>query len=133
MDGEVTLYSLDGDGIALIHFCPTNNQPRMRFVPAGDNIKELTFDFQGAGNLSFPTAGHQHHLVIRLDDADHITETWTWRQDGKDMPMIYHLARTKPQASRRRSLGQTDPSAWVRTGRTQNCPRCRVLLDVPPT
>jgi hypothetical protein len=36
--------------------------------------------------------------------------------------MIYHLARTKPQASRRRSLGQTDPSAWVRTSRTQNCP-----------
>jgi hypothetical protein len=50
MDEKVTLYSLGGDGIALIHFCPTNNQPRMRFVPAGDNIKELTFDFQGAGN-----------------------------------------------------------------------------------
>jgi hypothetical protein len=96
MDEMVTLYSLDGDGIALIHFCPTNNQPRMRFVPASDNIKELTFDFQGAGNLSSPATGHEHHLVIRLDDADHITETWTWRQDGKDMPTTYRLARAEP-------------------------------------
>jgi hypothetical protein len=95
MEEMVTVYSLDGDGIALIHFCPTNNQPRMRAVPAADEIKELAFDFQGAGNLPSPAAGHQHHLVFRFEDADHITETWTWRQNGMDMPMVFHLARKK--------------------------------------
>jgi hypothetical protein len=95
MEEMVTVYSLDGDGIALIHFCPTNNQPRMRAVPAGDDVKELAFDFQGAGNLPSPAAGHQHHLVLRFEDADHITETWTWRQNGTDMPMVFHLARKK--------------------------------------
>jgi hypothetical protein len=39
MEDMVTVYSLDGDGIALIHFCPTNNQPRMRVVPASDAPK----------------------------------------------------------------------------------------------
>ena len=95
MESMVTVYSLDSDGIALVHFCPTNNQPRMRVVPASDDVKELAFDFQGATNLPSPNAGHQHHLVIRFEDADHITETWTWRENGMDMPMVFHLSRKK--------------------------------------
>src|SRR5713226_6937599 len=80
MEEMVTVYSLDGDGIALIHFCPTNNQPRMRAVP---------------GNLPSPNTGHQHHLVIQFEDEDHITEVWTWRHDGMDMPMVFHLTRKR--------------------------------------
>jgi hypothetical protein len=95
MEEMVTVYSLDGDGIALVHFCPTNNQPRMRANPDTDEVKELVFNFQGAGNLPSPNTGHQHHLVIRFEDADHITETWTWRHDGMDMPMVFHLSRKK--------------------------------------
>ena len=95
MEEMITLYSIDHDAIALVHYCPTNNQPRMRVVPATDDVKELSFDFQGAGNLATPAAGHQHHLVLHFDDADHITETWTWRQNGKDTPMVFHLARKK--------------------------------------
>jgi hypothetical protein len=95
MEEMVTLYSTDGDGIALVHYCPTNNQPRMRVVPASDDVKELSFDFEGAGNLKSPATGHQHHLVLQFEDADHITETWTWRQDGKDVPMLFHLTRKK--------------------------------------
>ncbi len=95
MEEMVTLYSMDGDGIALVHYCPTNNQPRMRVIPASDDIKELSFDFEGAGNLKSPSTGHQHHLVLRFDDADHLTETWTWRQDDKDIPMLFHFSRRK--------------------------------------
>jgi len=95
MEDMVTVYSLDGDGIALVHFCPTNNQPRMRAVPASDEVKELAFEFQGASNLPSPNTGHQHHLVIKFEDEDHITETWTWRHEGMDMPMVFHLTRKK--------------------------------------
>ena len=93
MEDMVTVYSLDGDGIALVHFCPTNNQPRMRAVPAADDFKELAFDFQGASNLPSPNTGHQHHLLIRFEDENHIMETWTWRHAGMDMPMVFHLTR----------------------------------------
>jgi len=95
MEEMVTLYNVDGDGIALVHYCPTNNQPRMRAVPNAADVKELTFAFQSATNLPSPTAGHQHQLVLRFEDADHITETWTWRQNGKDTPMVFHFARKK--------------------------------------
>jgi hypothetical protein len=95
MEEMITLYSIDNDAIALVHYCPTNNQPRMRVVPASDDIKELSFDFQGVGNLKSPSAGHQHHLVIIFEDDNHISETWTWRQDGKETPMIFHFTRRK--------------------------------------
>lgn len=93
MDEMVSLYSVDQEAIALVHFCPTNNQPRMKATPDSEDIKELVFEFHGAGNLKSPTAGHQHHLVIRFEDASHITETWTWRANGKDTLMVFHLAR----------------------------------------
>jgi hypothetical protein len=93
MDEMVSLYSIDQDSIALVHYCPTNNQPRMRATPDSDDIKDLVFEFQGAGNLKSPSAGHQHHLVIQFDDANHITETWTWRKDDKDTLMVFHLTR----------------------------------------
>ena len=95
MEEMMTVYSVDRDGIALVHYCPTNNQPHMRVVPASADPKELSFDFLDAGNLPSPSAGHQHHLVLRFDDADHITETWTWRANGKDTPMVFHLSRKK--------------------------------------
>ena len=93
MDEMVSLYSVDGDSIALAHFCPTNNQPRMLATPRLDDVQELSFEFQGAGNLKSPTEGHQHHLVIRFEDANHITETWTWRKNDKDTLMVFRLTR----------------------------------------
>ena len=97
MGGEdmVTLYTVDGDSIRIVHYCPTNNQPRMRATPGAGEIKELTFEFQGAGNLPDESVGHQHKLVLRFEDADHITESWTWRAKGKDTPMVVHFTRKK--------------------------------------
>jgi hypothetical protein len=90
----ITFYTADGDGIALVHYCPTNNQPRMRAVPSGNGDgKELAFTFQGAGNLPNPETGHEHQLVMQFRDDGHITERWTWRRNGKDSEMVYQLAR----------------------------------------
>lgn len=92
-DEMVTLYSIDGDSIALLHYCPTNNQPRMRATPPEGDIKELVFTFQGAGNLPSLETGHEHKLVIEFQDKDHIIERWTWRAKGKDMDFVYHFSR----------------------------------------
>lgn len=93
VDEMVTFYTVDGDRIALLHFCPTNNQPRMRATPSEGDIKELTFSFEGAGNLPSTEIGHEHKLVLEFQDKDHIVERWTWRAKGKDTEMVYHLAR----------------------------------------
>jgi hypothetical protein len=93
MDEMVSLYSIDQDSIALVHYCPTNNQPRLKATPDSDDFQDLTFEFQGAGNLKSPSEGHQHRLVIHFEGANHITETWTWRQNDKDTLMVFHLTR----------------------------------------
>lgn len=98
MEEMVTIYSQDGDGIALLHYCPTNNQPRMRAVPGTGEVKELVFAFEGAGNLASPDEGHEHKLVIQFQDKDHIIEHWTWRSNGKDSEMVYRFARKNGQA-----------------------------------
>ena len=95
MEGMLTLYTVDGDGIALVHFCPTNNQPRMRAVPKSTAADELDFQFTGAGNLPELNIGHEQRLVLRFKDQNHITERWTWQSGGKDHIFVYEFARTK--------------------------------------
>ena len=93
MEEMLTLYSVDGDGISLLHYCPTNNQPHMRAVPSSGDVKQLTFSFLSAGNLPSIATGHEHKMVLDFEDKDHITERWTWQKNGKDMDMVYHLVR----------------------------------------
>ena len=95
MEEMLTLYSVDGNGISLLHYCPTNNQPHMRAIPSSRNVKELVFSFLDAGNLSSIAVGHEHQMILKFEDEDHITERWTWRKNGKDTEMIYHLVRKK--------------------------------------
>jgi hypothetical protein len=93
MEEMVTLYNVDGDGISLVHYCPTNNQPRMRAMPGEGDNKELLFSFQGATNLSSPAIGHEHKMVMQFQEKDHITERWTWRKDGRDSETVYKFVR----------------------------------------
>ena len=95
MDQMLTLYTVDGDGIALVHYCPTNNQPRMRAIPSSAADKELVFSFQGATNLPDPSIGHEQKLVLQFAGANQIVEHWTWRKNGKDSEMIYNFTRSQ--------------------------------------
>jgi hypothetical protein len=93
MEQMLTLYTVDGDGITLVHYCPTNNQPRMRAVPSSGDVKELVFSFQSATNLPDRSIGHEHKLVLQFTGADQIVEHWTWRKNGKDTEMTYTFTR----------------------------------------
>ena len=95
MEEMLTLYSVDGNGISLLHYCPTNNQPHMRAIPASRHVKELVFSFLDAGNLSSIAVGHEHKMILEFNDKDRITERWTWQKNGKDTEMIYHLVRKR--------------------------------------
>jgi hypothetical protein len=97
MEEMVTLYSIDGNAVSLIHYCPTNNQPHMQALPPVGSVQELVFEFKDARNLPSPAAGHEQRLVLKFEDDNHITETWTWRRDGRDTLMIYKFSRRKSE------------------------------------
>ena len=90
----ITMFHMDADRLLMTHYCAAGNQPRMKATssPQGNSI---AFDFLDATNLVNPQAGHMHRAVFTLVDADHHTEEWVWKQDGKETIERFELQRTK--------------------------------------
>ena len=93
-EAMTSLYYVDGQKLMMTHFCPSNNQPRMQAVISPDG-KTVTFDFLDATNLASPQAGHMHKAVYIFADADHYSEDWTWKHEGKDAHMQFEMQRKK--------------------------------------
>jgi hypothetical protein len=93
-ENMVSMIHLDGDRLLMTHYCGAGNQPRMKATLAPDG-KSVTFDFIDATNLSGPEAGHMHHVVFTMPDADHHTEEWTFLDHGKEMKESFTLQRAK--------------------------------------
>ena len=92
----VTMYHQDGDKLMMTHYCGAQNQPRMKAAPATGDVKSLNFSFVDATNLPSANAGHMHHLVVAFQDNDHFTQSWTWREKGKDVhEAVFQFERKK--------------------------------------
>lgn len=91
----ITVYHSDGDQLVMTHFCGANNQPRMRCTKPAEDGKSLTFTYVDCSNLPTPETGHMHGLVLRLTDADHLTQEWTWTEGRKSAVETFHLERKK--------------------------------------
>ncbi len=46
-----------------------------------------------AANLRSPTEGHMHHLTLKLVDPTHLTQEWTWQENGQTHATIFQFAR----------------------------------------
>ncbi len=96
MGGEpemVTVYTPDGDRLAVTHYCSSGNQPQMRTAPVAGEAKQFSFSFVRATNLASPNAGHMDHLTVTVQDRDHFTQEWTWKENGKTHTEVLHFTR----------------------------------------
>jgi hypothetical protein len=93
-ENMISMFHLDGDRLLMTHYCGAGNQPRMKATFAPDG-KSIAFDFIDATNLSGPEAGHMHHALFNMPDADHHTEEWTFLDHGKEMKELLTLQRAK--------------------------------------
>lgn len=91
----VTVYHADGGRVAMTHYCSSHNQPHMRTAPVAGQVRQLAFSFVSASNLPSPEAGHMQALVVTLEDSDHFTQKWTWRENGGDKTEVFHFSRKK--------------------------------------
>jgi len=87
----VTMYHLNGDQLMMTHYCAVNNQPRMESVSSDGGM--VKFELKDITNLAKPEDGHMVKMSIAFKDDDHITHTWTFKQEGKEMPNDIVLAR----------------------------------------
>jgi hypothetical protein len=91
----VTIYTRDKGDFVATHYCMLRNQPRMR---AKDTLadQKLNFEFVDATGLASPNDPHMHALAVEFTDADHITQTWSHFDGGKEVrKVVFHLTRQK--------------------------------------
>jgi hypothetical protein len=91
----VTMYTLDGERLALTHYCAANNQPRMQTSPLTDVPQTLDFRFTGGTNLENGSEPHMDGLVVTFEDADHLTQRWTWKDGGNEQISVFHFTRKR--------------------------------------
>lgn len=99
MPGEpmemITVYHPDGDSVVATHYCEAKNQPRMRAGATSGEVREIAFKFLDITNLESPTAPHMRELLLTFQDNDHFEARWTYRENGKDAPMVINYTRKK--------------------------------------
>lgn len=91
----VTMYTPDGERVAMTHYCSIGNQPHMETSAVSAGQKAFDFSFTGAGNLADAKGPHMHHMLLEIKDADHFSETWTMSANGNEQKMTFNFARTK--------------------------------------
>jgi len=77
----VTMYFLEGDDLALVHYCSAGNQPKMKLdTPRDSNV--LSFRCLGGTNMTEQDS-HMHWARLELVDADHLKGSWNSMKAGK--------------------------------------------------
>jgi hypothetical protein len=78
----ITLYYVEGDGMALTHYCMLGNRPHMRAIPSTDSNK-ITFRCPEGEDRALEAEQHMHQATFTFLDADHLKSEWTLYKDGK--------------------------------------------------
>jgi len=91
----VTLYTADGNRVALTHYCSIGNQPHMETPAVGADANEFAFGFVSVTNLASSDDMHMHEMTLKIEDADHFSEKWTMHMKGKEQVETFHFSRKK--------------------------------------
>jgi hypothetical protein len=89
----VTLYYMDGDHLALTHYCMLHNRPHMR-AERQSNADKIVFKCREGDRIE--AEDHMHQATFTFVDADHLKTEWVLYKDGKpDSAHSFELTRKK--------------------------------------
>lgn len=91
----VTMYTPEGNRLALTHYCSKGNQPHLETPAVTASSNEFAFAFTSAANLASNDDMHMHGMRLKIEDNDHFSETWTLMANGKEQTKTFHLTRKK--------------------------------------
>jgi hypothetical protein len=90
----VNMYTLDGNGLAMTHYCAAGNQPHMR----ADALEggRLAFRTTGVSDLKAADEHYMGAMTLVLVDADHVEQHWVSLNaaDSGHMP-VFALTRVR--------------------------------------
>ena len=90
----VSVYTCDGRGIAMTHYCMVGNQPQM--VASGLEGDVLAFDFTGGEGFDAASDMHMHSATLIFVSPDELRSEWQGWVDGRPAPEHtgrFHLVR----------------------------------------
>ena len=91
----VTMYTPEGNRLALTHYCSKGNQPHLQTPAVTASSNEFAFAFSSAANLASNDDMHMHGMTLKIEDNDHFSETWTLMANVKGRTETFHLTRKK--------------------------------------
>jgi hypothetical protein len=89
----LTMYSADGDHILVTHYCSAGNQPQMQSAAITGPTQKFDFSLIRVTGLKKADDGHMIQLVLTLVDKDHLTEEWTYVENGKRQTEKFYYSR----------------------------------------
>ncbi|MES1166033.1 MAG: hypothetical protein ABUR63_09760 [Verrucomicrobiota bacterium] len=90
----LSVYTVEGDGVAMTHYCALGNHPKMTLKKA--DAHSLSFEATDGEGLRSPSEMHMHAMTVAWTDGDHIHETWTSFDQGKPKDeKVFDLTRKK--------------------------------------
>ena len=100
----ITMFTVDGDHLIATHYCIAGNQPQMVTGVPDDLQKGVAFTLARVTGMKTPDDWHNTGVTISLDDANHMTQRWTYVYQGKTGTSVFHYTR------KRSGPGQSPPS-----------------------
>jgi hypothetical protein len=92
----VSVYTCDGRGIAMTHYCMVGNEPHL--LADGLQGDVLEFDFAGGEGFDASVDMHMHSLTLTFVGADELRADWQGWVDGRaaaEHAGRFHLVRRK--------------------------------------
>lgn len=90
----ISVYTADGDGVSMTHYCALGNHPKMTLRKA--DARGLSFELAGAEGLRSAAEPHMHAMAVALPDGEHLRETWTSFDNGHlKEQKVFDLTRKK--------------------------------------
>jgi hypothetical protein len=90
----MTMFTVDGDHLIATHYCSAGNQPQMVTHPITEpQNTTLVFSLVHITGMNTSEDWHNTGLEVLFDDADHLTQKWTYLYKGKTGTTIFHFTR----------------------------------------
>jgi hypothetical protein len=90
----VTMYTPEGDGVLMTHYCAMGNQPRMKAGPADPRTGAIVFKFLDAANVRSKDEPVMNGLTLKAA-GDKLTADWTSKTGEKVEHSVFELTRKK--------------------------------------
>jgi hypothetical protein len=92
----VTMFTVDGDHLIATHYCSAGNQPLMVTGPITDpSASSIAFKLSRVTGMKTPGDWHNTGLNVIMDDRQHLTQVWTYKDGGKKGTTTFRFTRTR--------------------------------------